>query len=176
MTEDRDLTVLLKAGNTDALEQLIMRWRSRAEAYAFSILHDSQSAEDAVLEAFARIYALRTGLNEECSFSAYLFTIVRHICIDELRKQKRSPDLPGELPDLPVQSAEEEYLNHWERLNRTHLLASLNEADRKLLLAFSMEGKTARQIAKEMNLPEGLVRVRLFRIRRKLKGMSNDEQ
>ncbi|MBR5383568.1 MAG: sigma-70 family RNA polymerase sigma factor [Clostridia bacterium] len=176
MTEDRDLAALLKAGNTDALEQLIMRWRSRAEAYAFSILHDSQSAEDAVQEAFARIYALRNGLNEDCSFSAYLFTIVRRICIDELRKQKRSPDLPGELPDLPVQSAEEEYLGRLERLNRIHLLASLNEADRKLLLAFSMEGKPARQIAKETGLPEGLVRVRLYRIRRKLKGMSNNEQ
>ena len=44
MAEDRDLVVLLKAGNADALEQLIVRWRSRAEAYATSILHDSQSA------------------------------------------------------------------------------------------------------------------------------------
>ena len=31
MTEDRELVALLKAGNVDALEQLIMRWRSRAE-------------------------------------------------------------------------------------------------------------------------------------------------
>lgn len=71
MAEDRDLVVLLKAGNADALEQLIVRWRSRAEAYATSILHDSQSAEDAVQEAFSRIYAVRTGLDEDRSFSAY---------------------------------------------------------------------------------------------------------
>ena len=176
MTEDRELAALLKAGNTDALEQLILRWRSRAEAYAFSILHDSQAAEDAVQEAFARIYALRTGLNENCSFSAYLFTIVRRICIDELRKQKHTPDLPGELPDMPVQSAEEEYLSRWERLNHIHLLATLNKVDRELLLAFSIEDNPARLIAKEMCLPEGLVRVRLYRIRRKLKGMNKDEQ
>ena len=85
--EDRELVTLLKAGNIDAFEQLIMRWRSRTEAYAFNILHDSQSAEDAIQEAFSRIYALRDGLNENCSFSAYLFTIVRRICIDELRKR-----------------------------------------------------------------------------------------
>ncbi len=174
--EDRELVALLKAGNIDAFEHLIMRWRSRTEAYAFNILHDSQSAEDAIQEAFSRIYALRDGLNENCSFSAYLFTIVRRICIDELRKRKHSPDLPGVLPDLPIQSAEEEYLSHWKRLNRIHLLATLNDADRKVLLAYSMEGKTTRQIAKEMKLAEGLIRVRLHRIRRKLKGMSNDEQ
>ena len=40
MAEDRDLAAQLKAGNTEALEQLITRWRSGAEAYANSILRD----------------------------------------------------------------------------------------------------------------------------------------
>ena len=175
MTEDRDLVALLKTGNTDALEQLIMRWRSRAEAYANRILHDSQAAEDAVQEAFSRIYALRNGLDEKCSFSAYLFTIVRRICIDEIRKKKRFPDLPGDLPDLPVESAEAEFIRSWDRMNRIHLLAALDETDRQILLAFSLEGKPTKQIAREMNLSDGQVRVRLHRIRGKLKkGMNND--
>ena len=175
MAEDRELAAQLKAGNTEALEQLIMRWRSGAEAYANSILHDPQSAEDAVQEAFSRIYALRDGLDEKCSFSAYLFTIVRRICIDTLRKQRRFPVLPGELPEPPVESAEAECIRNWERLNRIHLLAALDETDRKLLLAFSLEGRPTKQIAREMNLTDGQVRVRLHRIRRKLKkGMDDD--
>ena len=173
--EDRELVALLKAGSADALEQLIMRWRSRAEAYAGSILHDSQAAEDAVQEAFSRIYALHAGLDEKYSFSAYLFTITRRICIDELRKHRRFPDLPGEMPETPVESAEAEFIRNWERLNRIHLLAELDETDRKLLLSFSLEGKPTKQIAEELNLTDGQVRVRLHRIRRKLrKGMNND--
>jgi RNA polymerase sigma-70 factor (ECF subfamily) len=175
MAEDRDLAAQLKAGNTEALEQLIMRWRSGAEAYANSVLHDPQAAEDAVQEAFSRIYALRSGLDEKCSFSAYLFTIVRRICIDTLRKQKKFPDLPGELPEPPVESAESECIRNWDRLNRIHLLAALDETDRNLLLAFSLEGKPTKQIAREMNLSDGQVRVRLHRIRRRLKkGVDND--
>ena len=175
MTEDRQLVVLLKAGSTDAFEQLIMRWRSRAEAYAAGILHDSQAAEDAVQEAFSRIYALRTGLDERYSFSAYLFTVTRRICIDELRKHRRFPDLPGEMPDIPVESAEAEFIRNWERLNRIQLLAELDETDRKLLLSFSLEGKPTKQIAEELDLTDGQVRVRLHRIRKKLrKGMNND--
>ena len=175
MAEDRDLAAQLKAGNTEALEQLIMRWRSGAEAYANSILHDPQAAEDAVQEAFSRIYALRSGLDEKGSFSAYLFTIVRRICIDTLRKQRRFPALPGKLPEPPVESAEAECIRNWERLNRIHLLAALDETDRKLLLAFSLEGKPTKQIAREMNLSDGQVRIRLHRIRRKLKkGLDND--
>ena len=173
MSEDRELVAWLKAGNINAFEQLIMRWRSRAEEYANSILHDHQYAEDAVQEAFSRIYAARMALDENRSFPAYLYTTVKRVCIDELRKKKRFPELPGELPELPVDSAEEEYISRLEQFNRIHLLASLDEADRRLLLAFSLEGKPTKQIASEMNMSDGQVRIRLHRIRRKLKkGMS----
>ena len=169
MAEDRDLVVQLKAGNTEALEQLITHWRSPAEAYARSILHDPQAAEDAVQEAFSRVYAVWAGLDENRSFSAYLYTAVKRICIDMLRKKRRFPDLPGILPDPPAESAESEYIRRWERLNRIHLLAELDEKDKQLLLAFSLEGKSSKQIAREMNLSDGQVRVRLHRIRRILK-------
>ena len=175
MAGDQELVTLLKAGDADALEQLIARWRPGAEAYACSLLHDSQAAEDAVQEAFARLYAVRTDVDERRSFSAYLYTIVKRICLDELRKRKRFPELPGELPDPPVPSAEAEYISRWDRLNRIHLLAGLDETDRQLLLAFSLEGKSTKQIAGEMHLTDGQVRVRLHRIRRKMrKGMKED--
>ena len=175
MAGDRELVALLKAGDITALEQLVMRLRPGAEAYAYSILHDSQAAEDAVQEAFSRIFAVRAGLDEEKTFSSYLYTVVRRICIDMLRKRSRFPELPGDLPDSPVNSAEAEYISRWERLNRIHLLASLDESDRRLLLAFSLEGKTTRQIADEQNMSDGQVRIRLHRIRKKLqKGMNKD--
>ncbi|MBR4501885.1 MAG: sigma-70 family RNA polymerase sigma factor [Clostridia bacterium] len=173
--EDREAVVLLKAGSTDALEKLIECWRSRAEAYADGILHDPHAAQDAVQEAFSRIWALRTGLDERFGFSPYLFTIVRRICIDELRRRKRRPDLPGDLPDLPEGSAEADYIERWERLRRMQALGELDERDRKLLLAFSLEGKPTKQIAGEMGLSDVQVRVRLHRIRRKLKKGMNDD-
>ena len=72
-------------------------------------------------------------------------------------------------------SAEAEFISRWERLNRIRLLALLDETDRKLLLAFSLEGKPTKQIARELRLTDGQVRVRLHRIRRKLrKGMNVD--
>ena len=38
MPGDLELVVSLKTGDTEALEQLIGRWRSGAEAYACSLL------------------------------------------------------------------------------------------------------------------------------------------
>ena len=90
-------------------------------------------------------------------------------------KQRRFPELPGELPDPPVESAEAEYISRWERLNRIHLLASLDETDRNLLFAFSLEGKPTKQIADETGMSDGQVRIRLHRIRKRLKkGMNQN--
>ena len=173
MDEDRSLTALLKAGSTDALEKLIARWRPGAEAYARGMLHDPQAAEDAAQEAFARIYAVRSGLDEERPFSACLFTVLKRICIDELRKKRHGPDLPGELPEQIAESAESEYIRRWERLDRIHLLAELDGKDREILLSFALGGKPTKQIAAETGMTDGQVRVRLHRIRRKLrKGMN----
>ena len=126
-------------------------------------------------EAFSRIYAVRTTLDEDRSFPALLYMIVKRICIDEIRKKKRFPELPGNLPDPPVASAETEFIRGLERLKTIQLLATLDETDKKLLLAFSLEGKSTKQIAREMNLSDGQVRVRLHRIRRKLKKGRNDD-
>ena len=139
------------------------------------VSEDLQAAEDAVQESFSRIWAVRSGLDSDRSFPAYLYTIVKRICIDMLRKKSRSPVVAAVLPEIPVDSAEVEFIKRWERLNRIHLLAGLDEADRRLLLAFSLEGKPTKQIADELRLSDGQVRIRLHRIRRKLrKGMSFD--
>ncbi|MBQ8135998.1 MAG: hypothetical protein IJ174_01035, partial [Clostridia bacterium] len=88
---------------------------------------------------------------------------------------KRFPILMGELPDLPAESAEEGCIRNLDRLERIQRLAELDETDRKLLLAFSLAEKPTKQIAREMQLTDGQVRVRLHRIRRRLrKGLKND--
>lgn len=171
MVPDRELMERMKADDTGALEELILRWRERAESYAVSILHDSHLAEDAVMEAFARIYAARAEYETRYAFSTYLYVIVRRICVSELRRAQRRPALLAKetLPDLPADSAEAEYITRWERENRIGRLAELDEKDRRLLLGFSLEGKTTRELAAETGMTEGQVRVRLHRIRKRLR-------
>ena len=171
MDPDRELMERIKADDTGALEQLILRWRERAEAYAVSILHDPHLAEDTVMEAFARIYAARMEYEPRYAFSTYLYVIVRRICVSELRRASRRPALLAKetLPDLPADSAEAEYITRWERENRIGRLAELDEQDRRLLLGFSLEGKSTRELAEETGMTDGQVRVRLHRIRKRLR-------
>ena len=171
MVPDRELMERMKADDTGALEELILRWRERAESYAVSILHDPHLAEDAVLEAFARIYAARMEYEPRYAFSTYLYVIVRRICISELRRARHGPALWGKetLPELPADSAEAEYIAKWERESRIGRLAELDEKDRRLLLGFSLEGKSTRELAEETGMTDGQVRIRLHRIRKRLR-------
>ena len=70
---------------------------------------------------------------------------------------------------------DEKYVEQYGRYKAKIDPALMDETDRKLLLAFSLEGKPTRQIAEEMNMSDGQVRIRLHRIRGRLKkGMAND--
>ncbi|MCQ2458370.1 MAG: sigma-70 family RNA polymerase sigma factor [Clostridia bacterium] len=174
MGEDQELMELLKAGDPRALEQLIERWRERAESYAVGILHDRQAAEDAVMEAFARIYASRSRYEPKCAFGTWFLTVVRRICIDEIRKATHQPVPVPEIPETGTESAETEALHRMEREDRIRILAGFDETERRILLGFSLEGKTTGQLAKELSMTDGQVRVRLHRIRKKLRKGADD--
>ena len=169
MAEERELANRLIAGDVDALEQLIGRWRGPAECFADSILHDSYAAEDAVQEAFARVWAARTIFDPRYAFSTYLYTIVRRVCIDRIRHEKHEPVPLAELPEIPAASAEEEFLLNDAKLEHIHRIAELDETDRKLLLGSALEEKPIRELAGELGLSEVHARVRLHRIRKRLK-------
>ena len=167
--EDRELMSRLKADDVSALEILVNKYRRSAENYAFGILHDSQLAEDTVMEAFSRIYASRTKYDPQNSFYTWLTVIIRRICIDRLRKMKHDPVFTDRLPEVPGDSAEIVFLEQQEQENRIHLIAELDEQDRLLLIGFALEGRTVHEMAGELGMSDGQARVRLHRIRKRLK-------
>lgn len=169
MDEDQKLMERLKAGDPDALGQLIGRWRGRAESYAIGILHDPQAAEDAVMEAFSRLYAARFRYEPKCAFGTWFLTVVRRICIDQLRRDQNRPVPMTEIPEIPVDSAENEALKRMTWLDRLSALGNLDETDRRLLLGTALEGCSTRELAGELGLSDGQIRVRLHRIRKRLK-------
>ncbi len=169
MDHDQILMERLKTGDAEALEQLIERWRERAESYAVGILHDRQAAEDAVMESFSRIYAARFRYEPEFAFGTWFLTVVRRVCIDQIRSDRRRPFPVADIPEIPTDSAEAEALKHMEWTEIYRVLGGLEETDRRILTGTSLENRSARELAGELGLSEGQIRVRLHRIRRRLR-------
>jgi RNA polymerase sigma-70 factor (ECF subfamily) len=95
-----------QAGNLEAFNRLVTAYQDKLFNIAAYLLHDDDSAADAVQEAL--ILAFR-GLNgyRGGSFSCWLVRILKNACYDELRRQKRSQTIPLE----PLDSDENEVEN-----------------------------------------------------------------
>lgn len=76
-----------------AFEQLVSAYAGPAAAVARQILNHSALADDAVQEAFLRVIRRRDQYVASYSFAGWFYAILRHICIDILRKTERDQQL-----------------------------------------------------------------------------------
>lgn len=133
---------------------------------ACSILHSPADAEDAVQQALMRAWQSRAKAQPGLE-RAWLMRIVINESLTILRKRRRI--LPTE--DFPALAAPE-----------TDDSAALHDAIRVLpeslrtpLLLKYMEGLSEKEVAAALCLPLSAVKNRLFRARRKLQHLLNEE-
>jgi RNA polymerase sigma-70 factor, ECF subfamily len=132
--------------------------------------------EDCTHEAFRRALEGRSQLQQGLPVRPWLLGIARHVAIDLLRARRRRG--PFEVPngadshdDVPVdpELAPDAQLEQAERAQRlSRALDELDEAPRRALLLFHVEGLGYREIAERMNAPIGTVGTWIARGRRSL--------
>lgn len=77
----------IKGGSTRALGRLMSLCWEELVRHAARQLGDVEVARDVVQEAFIQVWERRRGWRPRGSARAYLYRIVRHLVIDEKRKQ-----------------------------------------------------------------------------------------
>ncbi len=77
----------IKGGSSRALGRLMNLCWEELVRYAARQLGDVELARDVVQEAFIQVWERRRGWRPRGSARAYLYRIVRHLVIDEKRKQ-----------------------------------------------------------------------------------------
>jgi len=156
----------------DALAELYDLYSARVFGLCLRILNEPQLAEDTLQEVFLRVWE-RAQLFEQArgSVNAWLMGIARNTCIDQLRRIQTRPqaadqaDGPEALPfeetladpnnDVPGLAAASERAALVRRA-----LASLS-AEQQLVIQLSyFKGLTRREIARQLNWPEGTVHTR----------------
>lgn len=172
---DHELMARLKAGDQEALAELMARHRPTAVEEARDLLGDAALAEDMAQEAFARVYLARAHYQSDFTFRTWLISIVRHLCIDQLRRRKRSPIPSDVLPERPTPSVESEYLAMESRMRLWDELAALSDQDAGLLMGYALEELTYRELAARYHLSVGQVKIRLHRIRKRLREKERDD-
>ncbi len=79
------------AGDEDAFEVLVRRYRSPLLDSIRRILKDDEQAYDVLQFVLLRLYDSQPTLLKDVSLRGWLFQVAHNRCLDELRKQRRRP-------------------------------------------------------------------------------------
>jgi RNA polymerase sigma-70 factor, ECF subfamily len=135
----------VQAGSHQAFGILVERYQRRAFAVALRILGRREEAEDAVQQAFLRLYENRAAYKPRFRLNTWLYRILVNTCIDELRRT-RPMQLPDDL-EFPTNDAPDRLFDRQERerLLRT-ALASVPVEARIVLTLYYGDERSYREI------------------------------
>ncbi len=91
---DETLLRRVQSGERNVFAILVDRYQRRAFAVALRMLGRRQDAEDAVQQAFLRLYEARAAYDSRWRLSTWFYRILINACVDELRR--RRPQVPLE--------------------------------------------------------------------------------
>lgn len=167
---DDELVRRMAGGEVEALDILYDRYARAVYAFAVRIVGDGLLAEEVLQEAFVRAWqqAERFELARG-SFASWLLSITHNLAIDEVRKRQRRPQratsvdiadlLQGEV-DTSVDV--EEAAEAAELRSRIQTaMATLPDAQRRVIELAYFDGLTQREIADFLDEPLGTIKTRM---------------
>ncbi len=159
-------------GRVERFEELVARQARFMFQVAFGLLRNKQDAEDAVQEAFLKLYRGEAWLRME-NEKGFLARTVWRVALDHLPKAaERMLDVSDmELAAMNAASGspEQSAVDQGERAVLKRLIDGLPEELRQPLVLSSIEEMTSREVAEVMGIPEGTVRTRVMRARTELR-------
>ena len=170
MQDDNRLMELVKNGDKEAYNKIVIEHRVSAISFAYSFVYDLYVAEDIVQDVFVNIYIKRKSYRPVCEFKTFLFQAIRNKSIDYLRRTKirTAVDL-NNLAELVSCSAEEAFLQTEKTKLIFELMNELNNDYKTALYLFAIEGESYAEIAKIMKKTIPQIKILIFRARKKLK-------
>src|SRR5947208_9478236 len=182
-TFDQDLALVhaCKSGNAAAFEELVKRYDTKLFRIAQHITHNREDAQDAVQEAFLKVFRKLTQFQENSKFSTWLTRITVNESLMKLRKQRHnkefSIDNNFESEDHSLTSELADWARNPEELYRGFelrniLRSELQELQPGLRVVFvlrDIEGLSNDETAEVLELTRVAVKARLWRARLQLR-------
>ena len=152
----------------DVLTSSFIGLRDKLHHIALNYLESDEDAKDALQDTWLK---LRNRGDVETTSEARnkLVTVLRHVCIDRLRKAKPIPIDTISVRELKGYSMEEEDLKRLETL----LQKGLTSQQREIFNLVTHEGMEYEQIAEKLSMTVEAARMNMSRIRKKMRETYN---
>ena len=157
----------------NVLTTTFLKIRRRLQIISASILGNDTEAEDALSEAFLRLWNHPQCVSSSQQAEAVLTTTVRNLSIDEVRKRRSHPTADWEqVSNQQFVSEEDDEADEIAlRLQRIEKLMDecLSPVQQQVLRMRDVDGRTYAEIAQHLNMQETAVRMQLSRARKHLR-------
>lgn len=179
--DDLSLVHACKGGDVDAFEQLVKRYDVRLFRLAQHITHNREDAEEAVQDAFLKVFRNLSSFEEKSKFSTWLFRITVNESLMKLRKRRDTTELSIEeefqqqttLGPLAMADWAPSPEQLYGALELRNILRSqvqqLQPGLRVTFILRDIEGLSSEEAAQVLGLTVDAVKARLFRARLKLR-------
>lgn len=161
---DADLILASKRGDLSAFEEIYAAHAGRMKSIAFHMLGDRADAEDAVQEAFLKIYRGTAAIQFDSHLAPWIYRILLNCCYDTGRKRRRQAEAPLNVePAIPN--------NAPLQIALRHALGRIDPQHRMVFWLFEVEGFRHSEVAAILEIPEGTSKKWLFEAKQALKRM-----
>jgi RNA polymerase sigma-70 factor (ECF subfamily) len=183
-----DLVKRCQDGDSEAFDELVVRYRTRVFGMIYNMVHSEQDAWDLAQDSFVKAWKSIKRFRGQSSFYTWIYRIVMNVTIDWLRKKQikaggaefddsiqlkevdpASKTLPK--PDaLPSQTMQQKEI----RSEIDKAIAQLSPEHRAVILMKEIDGMQYHEIAETLGCSIGTVMSRLFYARKKLQNLLRD--
>ncbi len=156
---DRELVQLHLDGDPEAFGEIFRRHKDRLWAVAMRTCGNRELAADAVQDAFISAFRRADSYRGDAAVTTWLHRIVVNACLDRLRREKPT----SELPDWDLRDPHDAHGQVDTRLDVHAALATLPETQRVALVLVDMHGLSVAETAEILGVAEGTVKSRCSR-------------
>jgi RNA polymerase sigma-70 factor, ECF subfamily len=179
---DAQLMLQVKNGDLAAFETLVEKFKQPVINLISRTLGDQTEAEDLAQNVFIQVYRSAPRYLDTARFSTWLFTIVRNLCLNEIRRRSRHPvksldETPPDGDESPSRQFEDthardatDHLLVNELVNKVEeALSELPEKQRTAILLFREKDMSYEEIALVLNCSLSATKSLMHRGRETLK-------
>lgn len=178
-----EIKALVVGGDRDRARErfadLVAHQQRRAVRIAYHYLRDAHDADEAVQDAFVKVFTHITSYREELPFEVWFTRILVNGCLDLRKSRARrlrwavpiqpSPDAPAFDPPAREPSAEQRLVSTERAREIAAAVELLPDRQRTVFTLCHMAEQTTSEVSAVLGLSEATVRVHLFRAVRKLR-------
>jgi RNA polymerase sigma-70 factor (ECF subfamily) len=162
------------SGDNSAFDRLISRYKRQVFSVIYRMVRNPADAEDLAQDTFIKAYRALSAYDPKYPFITWLFKIAHNTAIDHLRANKTQL-VSMDDEDSPVEDecADEKLMDSIDGLSDKSMiekaLSALPATYREILSLRHQQEFSYAEISQTLGIPEGTVKIRLFRARNMMK-------